>query len=221
MRLKILQDHILKDLKKVNKLPVIKKSIILFLVLLQLSTILGVSYVFGANLFPAKSVLNLDYSHDVLLTKATLEEVQEALAIEPILAEQERIERERDAKIERLLNFLKKQKSPVATREYASQIIDLADANNADFRIIVAIMGVESGFCRVPVKKNGNTFNCFGYLNGVKYASFEDAFNNLIPKIAVQYANKYGWDFVSLAKAYGQHSWEKTSKYMYNWASSI
>jgi len=158
MRLKILQENILKDLKKVNKLPVIKKSIILFLVLLQLSTILGVSYVFGANLFPAKSVLNLDYSHDVLLSKATLEEVQEALAIEPILAEQEKVERERDAKIERLLNFLKKQKSPVATREYAAQIIDLSDANNADFRIIVAIMGVESGFCRVPVKKNGNTY---------------------------------------------------------------
>ena len=202
-------------------MPKINKLIIPILVILQLTVIFTIDLVQSSNLFPAKSSLNLGYSHNILLTKATLEEVREALAIEPILAAQEQKEQERENKIERLLNFLKKQKSPVATREYAAQIVDLADANGADFRIIVAIMGVESGFCRVPIKKNGTTYNCFGYLNGVKYASFEDAFNNLIPKISVQYANKYGWDFVSLAKAYGQHSWEITSKYMYNWASSI
>lgn len=183
--------------------------------------ILLIGSVFAYSYIPTKSSLNLNYSHSVLLSKATLEEVQEALAIAPILAEQERIEKERNDKIERLLNFLKKQKSPVATREYSALIIDLSESKGADFRIIVAIMGVESGFCRVPLKKNGNTYNCFGYLNGVKYSSFEDAFTNLIPKIAVQYANKYGWDFASLAKAYGQHSWEKTSVYMYNWAKSI
>lgn len=204
-----------------NKLPVIKKILIGFLILLQFSLLFSIGFVKGANLFPVRSSLNLHYTHDVLLTKATLEEVQEALAIEPMLALQEKKEQERENKIERLLNFLKKQRSPVATREYAAQIIDLTEANGADFRILVVIMGVESGFCRVPIKKNGNTYNCFGYLNGVKYASFEDAFNHLIPKISVQYANKYGWDFVSLAKAYGQHSWEKTSKYMYNWAITI
>ena len=188
----------------------------------SLVTILAITNIVqAANIIPQRSSLRLTYSHNELLTKATLDEIQEALAIKPILEAQEKVEKERNDKIERLLNFLKKQKSPVATREYSAQIIDLAEANRADFRIIVAIMGVESGFCRVPLKKNGNTYNCFGYLNGVKYASFTDAFNNLVPKISVQYANKYGWDFVSLAKAYGQHSWEKTSKYMYNWASSI
>ncbi len=198
------------------------RKVAISFVTIGLVTVVGVTNIAqSANIIPQKSSLRLSYSHNELLTKATLDEVQEALAIKPILEAQEKVEKERNDKIERLLNFLKKQKSPVATREYSAQIIDLAEANGADFRIIVAIMGVESGFCRVPLKKNGNTYNCFGYLNGVKYASFTDAFNNLVPKISVQYAKKYGWDFVSLAKAYGQHSWEKTSKYMYNWASSI
>ncbi len=199
----------------------LKKGFLISTTVILLTALNTVNVIQSSNVIPQKSSLRLSYSHNQLLSKATLAEVQEALAIKPILEAQEKLEKERNDKIERLLNFLKKQKSPVATREYSAQIIDLAEANGADFRIIVAIMGVESGFCRVPLKKNGNTYNCFGYLNGVKYASFTDAFNNLVPKISVQYAKRYGWDFVSLAKAYGQHSWEKTSKYMLNWANSI
>jgi hypothetical protein len=55
----------------------------------------------------------------------------------------------------------------------------------------------------------------------VKYTSFTDAFNSLVPKIAVQYANRYGWDFVSLAKAYGQLGWEKTSADMLRYANAL
>jgi hypothetical protein len=55
----------------------------------------------------------------------------------------------------------------------------------------------------------------------VTYSSFKDAFNNLIPKIAKQYANKYGWDFESLAKAYGQIGWEKTSSDMLYFANQL
>jgi hypothetical protein len=105
----------------------------------------------------------------------------------------------RQKRIDSLLKLLKSVGSPVATEHYAAYIIDLSVSVNADYRVIVAIMGTESGYCKHPLG-----YNCFGYLNGVKYASFDDAFSRLIPKIGKQYVIKYGWNFEGFTKAYGQ-----------------
>jgi len=112
--------------------------------------------------------------------------------------------KEKEAKISRLVSYLKRQGSPIATYGYAKQIIDAAEANGADYRIVVAIMGVESGFCRVNVLK----YNCFGYLNKVQYSGFTEALAKLVPRISREYAKPYGTNFKALAKAYGMINFE-------------
>ena len=131
-------------------------------------------------------------------------------------AEEEKRKREREEKIQRLINFLRKQKSPVANYETASLVVNLSEANGADYRVVAAIMGVESGFC-----KQSFWHNCFGYLNGVRYSSYHNSFSDIVPKVSRQYAARYGWNFEGLAKAYGQHEWERTSRNMRYFASSI
>jgi len=166
--------------------------------------------------------LDLNFDQSIYLVKPSYEEMLLLNKQKIVLDEQARLTKIREDKLSKILSLLSRNKSPVATREYAEQILNLSEQNDADHRIIIAIMGVESGFCRVPTRKNGTTtYNCFGYLNGVSYSSFKDAFNNLIPKISRQYANRYGWDFVSLAKAYGQIGWEKTSADMRYYASQL
>lgn len=121
----------------------------------------------------------------------------------------------KQAKINRLVSFLRKQGSPVASNYYADLIISLSEGSGADYRIIVSIMGVESGFCSANYKK----YNCFGYLNGVQYANFEQAFRSLIPAIAKQYAIPYGTNFEAMLSAYGVHEIDYHSgrmRYYYN-----
>ncbi len=119
-------------------------------------------------------------------------------------------------KVNRTLSYLRRVGSPVANEEIATIIVDLSDQNGADYRVLLAIMTIESGACRQSF-----AHNCFGYLNGVRYPSYEVAFRDLVPKISRQYAARYGWDFASLSKAYGQHNWELHSKNMLKVASSI
>ncbi|MFQ5493403.1 MAG: hypothetical protein ACE5DX_04560, partial [Candidatus Dojkabacteria bacterium] len=131
-------------------------------------------------------------------------------------AEEERLRREREEKIQRLINFLAANGSPVANHDIANIIITQSEAYGADYRIVTAIMGVESGFCRQSF-----WYNCFGYLNGVSYSSYYDAFLDLVPKVSSQYAARYGWNFEALAKVYGQHEWERTAANMRWFASRI
>jgi len=138
------------------------------------------------------------------------------VAMEKKRAEEERIRKEREEKINRTIAYLKKQKSPVANHEIAGLLVDLSQANSADYRILIAIMGTESGYCRAAFYNN-----CFGYLNKVKYGSFKSAFQDLVPKISRQYAARYGWNFESLAKAYGQVNWQVGAAKMRKIANSI
>jgi len=117
------------------------------------------------------------------------------------LAEIKQIEFEQtnQARINSLVEYLTMVNSPINSVHYASLIISLANANGVDYRIVVALMGTESGWCKKPIY-----FNCFGYLNGAHYTSFDDAFNHLIPKISKQYFIRYGWDFAGFVEEYGQ-----------------
>jgi hypothetical protein len=124
---------------------------------------------------------------------------------------------QRRGEIEKLVRYLKAQGSPVATYDYAAQIIDLSSANGVDYRIIVAISGIESGFCNANYK----IYNCFGYLNGVQYGSYTQAFNALIPQIANQYVKVYGTNFEAMAKAYGMKNYTKHGANMRMYYNSL
>lgn len=119
-------------------------------------------------------------------------------------------------KVDRTLAYLNKRRSPVANETIARIIVDGAEQYNADYRVLLAIMTIESSAC-----VHSFWYNCFGYLNGVKYSSYEQAFSDIVPKVSRQYAAKYGWDFESLSRAYGQHNWELHSKNMRYIANSI
>jgi len=133
------------------------------------------------------------------IQEANIRKVEEEKRLEAIRIQLEA----RQSGINRIKTYLTKQKSPVANTEISELIYDLSKANGADYRIIIAIMGVESGFCNASFNHN-----CFGYLNGAKYPDYNAAFRDLVPKVSRQYAAKYGTDFVSLAKAYGIVNWQ-------------
>lgn len=65
----------------------------------------------------------------------------------------------RDPRAEALEAYLKRQNTEFYL--YADKIVELGDFYSVDYRIIVAIAGVESGYCRVNFKPN----NCWGYGN--------------------------------------------------------
>lgn len=69
--------------------------------------------------------------------------------------------RNTDYRVLKLSHFLSSRKSPLAS--YAQYLIDTADENNLDWRLIPAITGVESSFgINIP----HNSFNAYGWNNG-------------------------------------------------------
>ena len=127
---------------------------------------------------------------------------------ERIKAEQERLRKERQAKIDKLAAYLRKVKSPMA--DFANIIIEEAESCRADYRIITAIAGNESGYGRVPYK----LYNPYGYLNKVQYEGWETSLGDLTCKVA-KYTNKYT-DLYTLGKVYGAHNpeqWEKNIRW--------
>ncbi len=141
-----------------------------------------------------------------------LTDIENALDIkleqERIKAEQERIMKERQAKIDKLAGYLRKVNSPMAP--FAGTIIEEAESCGANYRIIVAIAGNESGYGRVSYK----LYNPYGFLNGVQYAGWEASLSDLTCKVA-KYTNKYT-DIYTLGKVYGAHNPEQWAKNI-NW----
>lgn len=112
-----------------------------------------------------------------------------------------------NSKINNLHSYLIKQNPSVFTREITTIIVTESDRMGADYRVVSAIMGKESGFCRANYK----TYNCFGYLNGVQYGSYEEAFKNLVPKVAAKVA-PHNWNTRGVAAEYrpvDQEGWAK------------
>ena len=152
-----------------------------------------------SNSAAAIAIDDTDFS-PYYLPEPSSEEVENANVIkaenlERIKLEEQRI-LERENRIQRVLAYLRRKRSPAATYSIASIIVDQSAANGADYRVIIAIMGIESGFCNASF-----WYNCFGYLNGVKYGSYEQAFQDLVAKVSGKYARPYGWNFEGLACA--------------------
>ena len=88
-------------------------------------------------------------------------------------------EKLRDPRAMRLEEYLKRQKTELY--KYSDLIVELADIYGVDYKTVVAISGVESGFCRINFKLN----NCWGY-GDYSWPSLEAAIEGYF-----HYMNKY------------------------------
>lgn len=81
---------------------------------------------------------------------------------------------------------------------YGSILVDQAAACGGDYRVLVGIAGSESGLGRIPVL----SYNPFGYLDGVQYASWTDALTSLSCKVSRQHIAPCGTDLQCLVRRY-------------------
>lgn len=92
-----------------------------------------------------------------------------------------------------LKKFLESKRSPLAP--YADVIFESAIENNIDYRLLVAISGAESQFCKfttVRLDSNLPTYNCWGWgKNGKKFAEF-NSWPEAITTITKGIAKGYG-----------------------------
>lgn len=91
----------------------------------------------------------------------------------------------------------------------SEKLIQISESNNIDYRLLVAIAGVESGFCR-----NGqfpsSSHNCFGWggTHLIHFSSYEEAYEHIGKSLARHYELS---DIDSIAKKYNPGSWEDWS----------
>lgn len=121
-----------------------------------------------------------------------------------------------EEKVDYLHSYLSRKNSSVFSRDIVRIIIQIAEEYGADYRIIVAIMGKESGYCNANYK----IYNCFGYLNGAQYSSFEEAFRTLTPKIA-KIVGRNGWNIAGIASEYKPVDQVGWTNRVYKMASEI
>ncbi len=88
-----------------------------------------------------------------------------------------------DLRANHIRNFLVKYNSPLVP--YSRYIVDLADKYEIDWKLVVAISGVESTFCKaIPY----NSYNCWGWKNGKH--SF-DGYPDALEKVSKTLGNRY------------------------------
>lgn len=85
-----------------------------------------------------------------------------------------------------LKNFLIKYNSPLIP--FTDEIISLADKYNIDWKLVVAIAGVESTFCKaIPC----NSYNCWGWNNGrYGFLNYSDALQTVSKTLSLHYYNQ-------------------------------
>ncbi len=120
---------------------------------------------------------------------------------------EERVLEEKAAKIEALFS---RYNSPMSG--LGKLIINRATECGGDYKIIVAIAGNESGFGRIPYK----LYNPFGYLDGVQYANWEDAVNQISCKISKEFLKPCNNDLTCVISTYGGPDTDKPK-----WISNI
>lgn len=120
---------------------------------------------------------------------------------------EEQVLAEKTAKIEALLA---RYNSPMAG--LGRLMINRSTECGGDYKIVVAIAGNESGFGRIPYK----LYNPFGYLDGVQYAGFEDAVNQISCKISKEFLKPCNNNLECVIRTYGGPDTDKPK-----WISNI
>lgn len=88
-----------------------------------------------------------------------------------------------DQRDSRLRRFLSKYNSPLIS--YSKFIVLLADKYEIDWRLVTAIAGVESTFCRaIPY----NSYNCWGWKNGKHaFSGYTEALEKVSKTLGTRY----------------------------------
>ncbi len=113
---------------------------------------------------------------------------------------------------EKLRNFFSKYNSPLA--DSAETFVAIADKYNIDYRLLPAISGVESTFCRNIIQ---GTYNCYGwgiYGNNVIYFdSFDDGIQKVGQGIYEGYVTKGADSVEKIAPIYNPNTpWHWSGK---------
>lgn len=91
-----------------------------------------------------------------------------------------------DSRIAILQGFLASQRSPLAV--HSEHIIRTADKYGLDWRLLVAITGVESGFGRIMPQ---NSYNAYGWANGTtRFESWENSISHVSKVLSEKYLAK-------------------------------
>lgn len=90
-----------------------------------------------------------------------------------------------DLKVNKLESFIKKMGDDNYAKS-ARTILNTAIRCKVDYKLLVAISGVESGFGNINVGK----YNPYGYITGIPYTSYDQAINDIYCKFYKYYVSK-------------------------------
>lgn len=152
---------------------------------------------------PAQAAIDNIPKPDVAGLTTSIKEYDQALAIAKAKDE---VQTNYQNTVNRVRNYLRQTGSPMAN--YAHVIISAANRCGGNYRSLLAIAKIESGFGKYPYKK----YNPYGYLNGRQYSGWAEALDKLSCQISQQYLSKYGTDFVAMGKIYAGSSTTWASK---------
>ena len=124
---------------------------------------------------------------------------------------------ELDKRVKVLRTYLESHNSPLSKN--AETFVKSADKFNLDYRLVVAISGVESTFGKqIPE----NSFNAWGWgiydENIIRFKSFDDAINTISKGIREQYMDKWGTkDISDIGRIYAESpAWATRVQYFMN-----
>ncbi|MCL4397513.1 hypothetical protein M1403_00550 [Patescibacteria group bacterium] len=91
-----------------------------------------------------------------------------------------------DVRTEKVANFLQSQNSPLVY--FAQDFVEAADKNHLDYRLLVAISGVESTFGKYYLR---GTYNAYGWGGGLIYfKSWPDGISSISADLKTNYVDK-------------------------------
>ncbi len=117
-----------------------------------------------------------------------------------------------DARVLKVHQFLLKQDSPLA--DYSADFVQEADNSGLDYRLLVAISGVESTFGKNYIS---GTYNAYGWGVGqIPFTSWYDGIVKVSQGLKNQYINKGAKNVDQIAKIYcppTSDHWAQSVKY--------
>lgn len=123
-----------------------------------------------------------------------------------------------DARVINLQKYLRKYNSPLY--DYADKIVYYSDQYNLDYRLLVAIAGQESTFCRfIP----HNSYNCWGWGiygdNVIRFSDYEEGIKTVAKGIKENYVDKGLITTEEIMKIYtpsSKGSWSSAIRYFFH-----